>query len=735
MSNLRYNDTDMKRNILSLGMWLLAASALLSACQNDDEMERSIANDTETKAVTKVTCSITTDGPGQLQRRVEADLQARGLGVSELTDLYVSGTINYLDLDYIKSESLQYLDSVSIKETVLMNNDSVEVNTLPEYCFYRAVLKAAIYLPSSLTAIADHCFAWGNVRAVYMDNVVSWGNYSFSNCSKLTHVSICNGLINLPDCSLEGLPNLKTVELPSTLRTIGYRVFFDSGLASLTIPASVKTIGGEAFRGTHLKEIVLPDAIDELGYNVFMQCESLESVTWPANMHTIPSGTFNGCKNLQFEIPDHITILDESAFYGCTKITQITLPAGVTTIKNSAFAYTGLTDLPAGLPNIPDYCFQGCNGLINIVIPNQITSIGSRAFMGCSNLQSVSFPSTLQNIGHNAFNSCSSLKEVTIPEGVTTIETELFANCSSLTTVTFPSSLTSVKPNLFSGCNNLYAVFWNSTLEVPDLMYDDNRNVLIYLPEDGSSSKYNDNLIFGNVAPTIYLKSSTDYVFKVPRAFKAAHIEYTRDYSDWHWADTYTGQNPPARWQSIVLPFTVQKVESEGKGLLAPFDAGVADAKPFWLRELTAEGYKDVTAIEANKPYILAMPNNPNYFAEYNIYDKVTFSADEVDIAVTSDNMTSATGPSNYNYALTGTFEPMPAHTLTFALNEESYRDRNDNNWPIGSIFVSNTRKAHSFEAVIRTTTALRYGQLPLESSRKSTKTRSVSGVPQKDDM
>lgn len=735
MSNLRYNDTDMKRNIFSLGLWLVAASALLSACQNDDEMERSITNDTETKAVTKVTCSITTDGPGQLQRRVEADLQARGLGVSELTDLYVSGTINYLDLDYIKSESLQYLDSVSIKETVLMNNDSVEVNTLPEYCFYRAVLKAAIYLPSSLTAIADHCFAWGNVRAVYMDNVVSWGNYSFSNCSKLTHVSICNGLINLPDCSLEGLPNLKTVELPSTLRTIGYRVFFDSGLASLTIPASVKTIGGEAFRGTHLKEIVLPDAIDEIGSHIFWGCNLLETVTWPANLHTIPYGTFSGCTNLQFEIPNHIITIEDSAFEGCTRITQLSLPASLTTLGSRAFANTGLTDLPVGLPDIPDGCFNSCTGLTNIVIPNNITSIGQYAFHQCSNLQSVSFPSTLQTIGEWAFGHCTSLKELTIPEGVTALGTYVFWGCSSLSTATLPSTLTSVSQGIFTDCNNLCAIFWNSTLEVPDLMTDDNRNVLIYLPEDGSSSKYNDNLIFGNVAPTIYLKSSTDYVFKVPRAFKAAHIEYTRDYSDWHWSDTYTGQNPPARWQSIVLPFTVQKVESEGKGLLAPFDAGVADAKPFWLRELTAEGYKDVTTIEANKPYILAMPNNPNYFAEYNICDKVTFSADEVDIAITSDNMTSATGPSNYNYALTGTFEPMPAHTLTFALNEESYRDRNDNNWPIGSIFVSNTRKAHSFEAVIRTTTALRYGQLPLESSRKSTKTRSVSGVPQKDDM
>jgi len=55
-------------------------------------------------------------------------------------------------------------------------------------------------------------------------------------------------------------------------------------------------------------------------------------------------------------------------------------------------------------------------------------------------------------IGENAFNNCS-LMNVTIPEGVTSIGEDVFRDCSNLTSITIPNSVTSIGSDTFAGCD------------------------------------------------------------------------------------------------------------------------------------------------------------------------------------------------------------------------------------------------------------------------------------------
>ena len=73
-----------------------------------------------------------------------------------------------------------------------------------------------------------------------------------------------------------------------------------------------------------------------------------------------------------------------------------------------------------------------------IIIPDYVTSIGSKAFYNCSKLKSITIPDSVTSIDSESFSYCSSLTNVTIPDNVIYIGSSAFSGCSSLKSITFP---------------------------------------------------------------------------------------------------------------------------------------------------------------------------------------------------------------------------------------------------------------------------------------------------------
>lgn len=161
-------------------------------------------------------------------------------------------------------------------------------------------------------------------------------------------------------------------------------------------------------------------------------------------------------------------------------------------------------------------------------------------------------------------------------------------------------------------------------------------------------------------------------------------------------------------WESIVLPFDVQSVVSEERGELAPFNSGKAGTCPFWLAELTDNGFSPVASIEANRPYIIAMPNSDEYEEVFNIRGKVVFSASDaggVVVKATSGKQMVA-GP---DFGLVPAYETVTCCDSVYAINHDEY----DGMLP-GAAFVCGIRDVLPFEAyacnvAASVTTALYY--------------------------
>jgi hypothetical protein len=189
---------------------------------------------------------------------------------------------------------------------------------------------------------------------------------------------------------------------------------------------------------------------------------------------------------LSVTMPNTIQILGKNAFAGLEYLTRINLPDSITEIRDWAMAgmpLLGDLRLPESLRIIGDYAFWWW-GAVDVVIPNNVISVGNSAFWDMENLRSVVIGSSVETLGHGTFvmqgvfeeskqlsevtflgNSLrrigervfagTAIRNIVIPHGVTHIELCAFAHCHDLESIILPETL------IHLGCE----VFRNASLK------------------------------------------------------------------------------------------------------------------------------------------------------------------------------------------------------------------------------------------------------------------------------
>ena len=496
-----------------------------------------------------------------------------------------------------------------------------------------------------------------------------------------------------------------------------------------------------------LEKIVFPSSITCIKRFACKGCTNLTEVIFPANLNTIEEYVFDNCGFTSIEIPSSVTRLGYGAFRDNLKLKSVKILADITHIESSTFfncTELETVEFSPSIKEIGNDAFYSC-GFTELIIPSTIIIIGSEAFDRCESLTKVTLNEGLESIGYCAFRGVP-ITEINIPSTVTELAYGAFES-TQLKVVTIPETVTTVGGTLFNYCHSLAAIFWNSPAEVADV-YDLNPNCYLYLANDHIATGPNWKNVVINingeyVAESVTLceggqRDTQNMSYSVPKAFKAKKIKYERRFFDYDWqSECWTYPGECSGWQTIVLPFTPTKIEHETKGEVAPFNSPrieEANAKPFWLRELTAEGFKDVTEMKPHTPYIIAMPNHDSYMDEYRLYGKIIFSAENVELASTEDDDFEFMIGKGPEYDLQPTYHFVQHDQSVYALNVVYWID----GYHYGSVFARSSSDVYAFEAYVTTGGRLARSTFGIDTSSdntRSAKEKNTTGIPQIGDM
>lgn len=718
----------MKRNNLSLLILLLAtAIGSFSACQGDVEEwvnpDQSTSQPVTKAALVEKTVAMTEAGKFASFFQ-EGELET----IQKLT---VSGPLDASDIDTIRYQ-MPKLEVLDMKEVKLIESDKTygaedhrehyklkkgvitkkmlqcfsllvtlvlpkDITEIEDYGIYGNEKLVSVEIPVTVKKVGANAFkSCSSLQKVDLPSVETLGASVFERCGKLTTVTLSPDLQVIPDYAFQYCGSLADVPLPSSLVSIGVSAFREcDGLSAVVMPNTVTTLNKNAYESCNtLTTVTLSSGLQAIPDNAFRDCGSLVDVPLPPSLVSIGTGAFEQCRSLtSVNMPNTVTTLNNSAYYVCTNLKEVKLSENLKNIGDASFCECGnliSIDIPASVSTINSHAFRSCVKLETVTLHEGLQSIEGASFSGCKSLVSVTIPETVTSIGVEAFDN-SGLRSIIIPRSVTSMGDRAFAY-SGLRSITIPETVTSVGGGILNGCSRLTSIFWECNRDVPNIIDLNSTSCLLYLSYDVKCPSTWKNVIEpGGVAQTIVLKNEKRYL--CPKAFTANKISYTREFA----MKTIPGK--AAGWQTIILPFSVQTITDKDGNRLAPFMAeGDGIWKRFWLRELQADGtYKDVTAIEANKPYLIAMPNAEEYASEYCISGNVTFEADNVSLGETPEIVPTDGGA----YSMYGTYDWVTGTRKVYALNLDNWSDGSVY-YEKGSVFVPSLRDVAPFECYLQ---------------------------------
>ena len=624
---------------------------------------------------------------------------------------------------------------------------SSKLEEIKEEAFQRTPV-TEIHLPESVKKLGRYAFAYctqlTHVTLPKNNTAFQIDLFAFMNCPALESINLPTSLTSIPQDAFSGCTSLKEVTLPGALTELGHQAFKGcTQLSKITIPGTITYFGSSAFAESGLTEITINNGIREIGEYAFANTP-LTSITFPKTITRISGLGNSNITNIHFTEGAEPTEIAENAFYGC-KIATFNIPASVTTIKEGAFAGSNIQEIviPETVTTIEGRCFSSCNELTKVTLPDNMTELPNSMFWSCSKLKTIQLPSKLEKIGSHAFRE-SGINEIQLPQNLKVIELWAFNGSTQLKSITLPPHLEKIGEQAFEGtsisnieipatvteigerafrCYNnsgggsyksyLNTVVWNPSWEVPYNVFS--AATYLYIPENGSvasNAEYNFTYIFrGGVTDQMEIKTDGNQ-FSIAKELKAKKVYYYKNFN------TESGYNSPAGWKTIVLPFDVDQftytrysTEPDATGTpLAPFGNPLLEtdnmALPFWLYELTPTGYVSATSIQANKPYLICMPNNRAYPEANNITGNDRFSAENsagVLLVPTEGVLQSSEGA---NYSLVPTYATVEKSEQVYSLNETSSYFDGNKDYPAGSVFIRNYADVAPFQAYVQTKAA-----------------------------
>lgn len=182
---------------------------------------------------------------------------------------------------------------------------------------------------------------------------------------------------------------------------------------------------------------------------------------------TLISCELNGCTTVT--IPADVKTIGKMCF-ASADVEEVILPEGIKCIESKAFAdcfNLKKINFPEGLETVKDRTFMNCGSLTEITLPESITKIGDCAFYNAGIEQlTLPDPKNVLSIGANVFGAIK-IKSINIPKNFK-LSKAMFSTCQQLRSVNFESNWVLIPERCFYYCTNLEEIDISKALFIKD---------------------------------------------------------------------------------------------------------------------------------------------------------------------------------------------------------------------------------------------------------------------------
>ena len=335
------------------------------------------------------------------------------------------------------SHKHNYSTSSSYKQTFVIGN--IGINSV-ESLYMTVNLSAPGTLGTEALALVSTLPDMMYLRVKGKMNSADWT--TISNMTSLRAIDMAGA--DVTDIPTEAFTKtqLRFIDLPTTLKTIGDRAFYDRYLTGpIVFPEGLTSIGKEAFYRNYITKITISSSITSISDYAFHTNNLLTDISIGSGLKAISSNCFSNCPKLtNVTGGENVNTIRSSAFYSCTALENVTGMSPVT-IESSAFS--------------------NCSKLKSIDF-SKTRTIGSGAFESCSALETADL-TNVTSVGSYCFQSCQNLKSVTLGDGITTVYNYTFGSCDALEELRLGASVNKIYEGAFySSSNKLKSIYINA---------------------------------------------------------------------------------------------------------------------------------------------------------------------------------------------------------------------------------------------------------------------------------
>lgn len=225
---------------------------------------------------------------------------------------------------------------------------------------------------------------------VYTGTCGADATYSLDIVTGILSISGSGTMSAAPDLEAPLQAYIKEVVIGDGITEIGANVFSNMTLSSISLPKTLKVIGERAFyKGITCNSLELPEGLQEIGSYAFANCVSLRKVTLPSTLTAMGEKAFSNTNITKIEIPVNVQSLGTGLMDGSPTDTIYWNARNCNPYSNKDFPFNGIKEnvttfhIGKNVRLIPDYLCDGMNGLENLVMGENVETIGSRAFNSC----------------------------------------------------------------------------------------------------------------------------------------------------------------------------------------------------------------------------------------------------------------------------------------------------------------------------------------------------------------